>query len=38
MDTEQILNVYKAFKRCPGRLPNVLRMFDLRPLSKESFP
>ena len=32
-DTGRKLNVHKTFRRCPGRLPNVLCTFNLRPVS-----
>ena len=35
VDTGRKLNVHKMFRRCPGRLPNVLCTFNLRPVSKE---
>ena len=33
VDTVRKLNVHKTFRRCPGRLLNVLCTFNLRPLS-----
>ena len=33
VDTGRKLNVYKMFRRHPGRLMNVLRTFNLRPVS-----
>ena len=33
VDTGRKLNVHKTFKRRPGRLPNVLCTFSLRPVS-----
>ena len=33
VDTGRKLNVYKTFRRCPGRLLNVLCTFTLRPVS-----
>ena len=33
VDTERKLNVHKTFRRCPGRLLNVLCTFNLRPVS-----
>ena len=33
VDTGRTLNVYKTFRRCPGRLRNVLCTFNLRPVS-----
>ena len=33
IDTGRKLNVHKTFRRCPGRLPNVLYTFNLRPVS-----
>ena len=32
-DTGRKLNVHKTFRRRPGRLPNVLCTFNLRPVS-----
>ena len=32
-DTERKLNLYKTFRRRPGRLLNVLCTFNLRPVS-----
>ena len=34
LDTGHKLNVHKAFRRCPGRLLNVLCAFNLRPVSR----
>ena len=31
--TGRKLNVHKTFRRCPGRLLNVLYTFNLRPVS-----
>ena len=36
VDTGRKLNVYKTFRRCPGRLLNVLCTFNLRPVSTGS--
>ena len=33
VDTGRTLKVHKTFRRGPGRLLNVLRMFNLRPVS-----
>ena len=33
VDTGRKLNVHKTFRRCPGRLLNVLCTFNLRPVS-----
>ena len=33
LDTGRKLNVHKTFRRCPGRFMNVLRTFNLRPVS-----
>ena len=33
VDTGRTLNKYKTFRRCPGRLRNVLCTFNLRPVS-----
>ena len=33
VDTARKLNVHKTFRRCPGRLPNVLCTFNLLPVS-----
>ena len=33
VDTGRKLNVHKTFRRCPGRPLNVLRTFNLRPVS-----
>ena len=33
VDTGRTLNVYKTFRRCPGRLRNVLCTFNLRSVS-----
>ena len=38
LDTRCKLNVHKAFKRRPGRLLKVLCTFNLRPVSRGSFP
>ena len=32
VDTGRKLNVHKTFRRCPGRLLNVLGTFNLRPV------
>ena len=32
IDTGRKLNVHKKFRRCPGRLLNVLCTFNLRPV------
>ena len=38
VDTGRKLNLQKTFRRCPGRLLNVLCMFNLRPVStRKSF-
>ena len=34
LDTGRNFNVHKTFGRCPGRLLNALRMFDLHPVSR----
>ena len=34
LDTGRKLNVHKTFRRCPGRLLNVLCAFNLRPVPK----
>ena len=34
LNTGRKLNVRKAFRRCPGRLLNVLRTFNVRPVSR----
>ena len=36
VDTERKLNVHNAFRKCPGRLLNVLCTFNLRPVSTGS--
>ena len=33
VDTGRKLNVHETFRRCPGRLLNVLYTFNLRPVS-----
>ena len=39
VDTGRKLNVHKTFRRCPGRLLNVLCTFNLRPVSTgKAFP
>ena len=35
LDTGRKFNVYKTFRRLPGRLLNVLYMFNLQPVFKE---
>ena len=37
VDTGRKLNVHKTFRRCPGRLLNVLYTFNLRPVSAGLF-
>ena len=38
VDTECKLNVHKTFRRCPGRLLNILCTFNLHPVSTGLFP
>ena len=37
LDTIRKLNVHKTFRRCPGRLLNVLCMFNLAPASRGTY-
>ena len=37
LDTGQKLNVHETFRRCPGRLLNVLCLFNLYPESRGKF-
>ena len=36
-NTERKLNVHKTLRRCPGRVLNILQMFNLHPVSIENF-
>ena len=37
LNTGRKLNAHKTSRRCPGRLLNILRTFNLRPVSTEIF-